>query len=239
VDKAERKVQELCESGATILFVSHNLRQVRQLCNRALLMDKGTVVCDDDCDSVIKEYYGRVMEDEGRKAVEGIAVSIGHVESQGPLRITSVRLVGGAGSADRIIRPGTDATVMAEYEYTGEPTRASARIWFAAGNSGNPVADLDSRHYFDPDRGEILARDFQLERRGRLVFEFRPLFLNGGHYSASIFVYAEGKTLSAAHDVVSFFAVNPERPLHRKLSFWHPGSFRAESAARDQYGKRT
>ena len=41
-----RMEDELRRQGRTILFVSHNLEAIRALCGRALLLDKGMLVCD-------------------------------------------------------------------------------------------------------------------------------------------------------------------------------------------------
>ncbi|MEQ8560269.1 MAG: polysaccharide ABC transporter ATP-binding protein [Cytophagales bacterium] len=55
--KAINKVKELSEKkGKTIIFVSHNLRSVRALCNRAILLDKGTITIGGVVEDVIDSY---------------------------------------------------------------------------------------------------------------------------------------------------------------------------------------
>jgi lipopolysaccharide transport system ATP-binding protein len=53
------------KQGRTILFVSHNMNAVEQLCDRVILLDKGIVVGDSsDVRSVIKQYvFGQSKED--------------------------------------------------------------------------------------------------------------------------------------------------------------------------------
>lgn len=50
------KMEEVAEGGRTVLFVSHNLQAIRHLCNRAILLQSGKVVMDDESSKAI-EYY--------------------------------------------------------------------------------------------------------------------------------------------------------------------------------------
>ena len=50
------KIEEISEHGQTVLFVSHNLRTVLQLCNRAILFENGKVRTDASAERVVKEY---------------------------------------------------------------------------------------------------------------------------------------------------------------------------------------
>lgn len=42
--------------GRTILYVSHNMSTVEKLCNRAIVLDKGRVICDSDAKTAIESY---------------------------------------------------------------------------------------------------------------------------------------------------------------------------------------
>jgi lipopolysaccharide transport system ATP-binding protein len=50
------KMGEVSQSGRTIIFVSHNLGAVRQLCSRAILLKGGKVEADTDVENVIANY---------------------------------------------------------------------------------------------------------------------------------------------------------------------------------------
>lgn len=43
VSKCFRRIREICDSGATVLFVSHSSPQVAHLCNRAIWLDGGQI----------------------------------------------------------------------------------------------------------------------------------------------------------------------------------------------------
>ncbi|MGH8687217.1 MAG: polysaccharide ABC transporter ATP-binding protein [Burkholderiales bacterium] len=53
------RMAEVAQSGRTVLFVSHNMSAVRQLCTSAMLISEGRLALySDDVDSVIRSYVG-------------------------------------------------------------------------------------------------------------------------------------------------------------------------------------
>ena len=54
--KSEARLSSLIEKGVTVLFVSHNTDQVRRLCNKAMILEKGKIVALGDTETVAAEY---------------------------------------------------------------------------------------------------------------------------------------------------------------------------------------
>ena len=54
--KSEKKLLEMMDSGVTVLFVSHNLEQVKRICNKAMILEKGKLVAFGDMDEVVEQY---------------------------------------------------------------------------------------------------------------------------------------------------------------------------------------
>lgn len=50
------KMEDVANQGRTVLFVSHNMAAVRQLCNSAILINKGTIESSGDTAKLIEEY---------------------------------------------------------------------------------------------------------------------------------------------------------------------------------------
>lgn len=50
------RMESLGEAGRTVIFVSHNMQTVSQLCDRAILLDQGRVVLDGDSADVVSRY---------------------------------------------------------------------------------------------------------------------------------------------------------------------------------------
>ncbi len=54
--KCEAKIQELFDSGVTVLFVSHSIDQVKKICNKAMILDHGRMKAFGDIDDVASVY---------------------------------------------------------------------------------------------------------------------------------------------------------------------------------------
>ena len=61
-NKAEARMQSLLNSGATVMMVSHNLKQITDNCDRALWMDHGRIVEVGPAANVVKLYKESALE---------------------------------------------------------------------------------------------------------------------------------------------------------------------------------
>ena len=62
--KCISKMRELAiDENRTVLYVSHNMNTIRQLCNRCIVLDHGKVVFDGDVEDAIKLYLGGEQDD--------------------------------------------------------------------------------------------------------------------------------------------------------------------------------
>jgi lipopolysaccharide transport system ATP-binding protein len=60
------KMQDVAGEGRTVLFVSHNLSSLANLCPRAILLVQGTKWCDGASRNVINEYLGMGKQEQGQ-----------------------------------------------------------------------------------------------------------------------------------------------------------------------------
>lgn len=59
--KCLNKMKDVAENeGRTVLYVSHNMNTIRQLCDRCIVLQKGNVVFDGDVEEAIQIYLGNV-----------------------------------------------------------------------------------------------------------------------------------------------------------------------------------
>lgn len=57
--KCLKKMNSVAGEGRTVIFVSHNLMAVTQLCQKALLLEDGNLLMDGDVDEVVRHYQDR------------------------------------------------------------------------------------------------------------------------------------------------------------------------------------
>ena len=55
-NKCIQKMREVADSGRTILYVSHNMATIRALCDRCIVLGKGSVLFDGDVEEAISHY---------------------------------------------------------------------------------------------------------------------------------------------------------------------------------------
>ena len=83
-EKCFKRIKEIAASGVTIFFVTHSLGQVYDLCNRALLLDKGKLICDGLPRFVGHEYEALLARDRSKKSgssLQETVLSRGNIDS--------------------------------------------------------------------------------------------------------------------------------------------------------------
>lgn len=63
--KSQQRMKSFLNKDTTVLFVSHSIGQVRQLCNKAIWLDKGKVVMEGSADHVCNIYEQQVLSKGG------------------------------------------------------------------------------------------------------------------------------------------------------------------------------
>jgi ABC-2 type transport system ATP-binding protein len=54
--KSEKKIKAMFDKGITVLFVSHSIGQVRSLCDKAIILEKGHLIAQGDVETVSGLY---------------------------------------------------------------------------------------------------------------------------------------------------------------------------------------
>ena len=127
--KAMAKMDEILSSGATLLFVGHDLNAVKAFCHRAMLLEQGAVVLEGLPDPVITEYLHRVH----RKALAGqrpvLAGALGTAAggyAAGGFGVRAARLNGGTAHAS--LRFGDAVRLAFEVERRADVTHPALII---------------------------------------------------------------------------------------------------------------
>ena len=60
--KSEKRIKQMFKKGTTVLFVSHNLNQIRSLCTRAIWLENGHVVEDGPVEEVTEHFEKKVAK---------------------------------------------------------------------------------------------------------------------------------------------------------------------------------
>jgi len=165
--KSLEKMRSVLRSGATVIFVSHNLRAMADLCDRALLLNKGCLVEDGPTSQVIHTY----MEQNRLVATANDAKDV-FVESV---------LVRGADGPRFDYQSGERAFVEVRIK-ANRPAARVACVLYIMDNNYYKVFQISSERLGRPSR-DLVAGESQ-------TFRFAlDLHLTGGNYQLCIVLF--------------------------------------------------
>jgi len=168
------KMNEVAQTGRTVLFVSHNMAAVRQLCSRAILLDHGKMVADGSAFEVVNKYAQVWSKEDAEEQRANRSKRPG----DGRARITgfefgpSLDLMTSTASIDC----GQPLFLQVDYESYEEIENPVIQILF--NDVGGNVLDVDT--YVHPQR----LRKF--ETNGRVLFTIPRCPLGPGDYTVEV-----------------------------------------------------
>ena len=74
--KAKKKIRELCDSGKIVIVVSHDLRAIKDICDRCLWIDSGKVAFDGSPVEATTRYLHAVAQNDDSESLAGLENSL-------------------------------------------------------------------------------------------------------------------------------------------------------------------
>jgi ABC-type polysaccharide/polyol phosphate transport system ATPase subunit len=192
-----RRINELHERGATVLFVSHDAGAVRALCSRAILLKAGRLIADGKPAEVLNLYQKIIMErEQAYEAEAGAQSSKPAAAHEGPAPV-SCAYRHGDGSAEIVGAELTDASqTRVEIVQSGEPLtlRMLARFNHDVDNPviGFLIRNSHGIHAYGTNTKEQQI-DFGVVRQGEVIevnFAFE-CWLGIDQYTISLAVHSD------------------------------------------------
>ena len=78
--KSLNRIREFQKQGTTLLLVSHDRGAIQAICDRAILLEKGTVIKDGDPETVM-DFYNALIADKANSKIEQTTREDGKVET--------------------------------------------------------------------------------------------------------------------------------------------------------------
>ncbi len=127
----------------TVLFVSHNLAAVENLCKRCIWIDHGQLRMDGESRSVIQAYMRGITSGQTASAdLDGVQ----HRGGNGKIRFRRVDFLSPDGTAQKIVRAG-DAVVMRFHYFASEPVRNPSFGFRMYTEMGTLITDTSTWHH--------------------------------------------------------------------------------------------
>ncbi|WP_054913324.1 ABC transporter ATP-binding protein, partial [Pseudomonas sp. NBRC 111127] len=182
--KSFSRIKEFQKAGTTLLIVSHDRGAIQALCNRAILLDGGTVIKDGPPEEVM-DYYNAIIAQKENATVEVQTLQDGSVQTRsgsGKASIAKVALLNAEGAP-------------VEYITVGEAVCLSIGVQVHARLPelvvGYVIKDRLGQDVFGTNTHHLQCVRTDLAAGTRLTYAFRfPANLGVGSYSVAVALHA-------------------------------------------------
>ena len=213
------KMGEVAREGRTVLFVSHNMGAVANLCASALWLDDGKVVKHDAAAPTISAYVKSIS------AVSRSDTTQWKRRGTGEARITEARLLDTAGNPCTTFSMGETLVVEFDAEFHRSFQSINCSMEIQRTDMGLRVLHMESQ-----DCGFVIEDIAPGKRRFRV--EIPNCLLYPASYQIMLCFWAPGATFDYVADVLSFSMVQSDvskrtapLSLHKQAVFFQPSTW--------------
>lgn len=175
--KSLGKMREATKSGRTVLTASHNMASIQNLCDRAILLERGRMVIVDNADRVVTEYLQRSYGGEN-EAVVDLTYRPTRRDDAPPPVFQRLRILDGAGQPSPVIQVGQPLVLELTVD-TGEKHYEHVNLIITVNN------EFEQR---------VLRFNYRQQNGDRLLVEGRQVFtcrwdeciIGPGNYSVDL-----------------------------------------------------
>jgi len=186
--KSMGKMEDLAGQGRTVVFVSHNMAAIQNLCSKAYALDHGTIFASGTVNDVIARY----LENYDRVPILPLRDRTDR-KGSGEVRLTGFSISGAMSSPDMILC-GSPVALEISYEATQRLHEVDMTIFFRD-QYGTCVFLAGS---------DILGKTFaEIPERGKFVCRFDKLPLLPGTYRLGFDCSVKGVAVDLIKDAVT------------------------------------
>ncbi|MEW6101540.1 MAG: ABC transporter ATP-binding protein [Candidatus Omnitrophota bacterium] len=171
-EKCLKKLKEFKSQGKTIVFVSHDLKMIKEICDRVIVMEQGSIISDAGPQEAIKKYLSLIGKNTEEKLTKEI-------------EILSVYFYDDTGRRANVFRTGQEAKIVIEY--------------LAHKKIENPVFGIgiyrDDMYLIGPNTRDDNYRINFIENKGIVEYKMKSLPLTEGNYKLSASVHNFDETM--------------------------------------------
>lgn len=176
--------------GKTVLYVSHNMSTIRQICTRCVVLKDGKVIFDGDVEEAIKIYSEESLNMEMKRTFE-------QPEVYPPHQLFAIKSIEALDAENLILSPGhklklritynglgecKDEAFIVSHKYAGANitgTHISKHFDLTKGDDQSLILEIDTttmsvgRYYFDISAGQVSSERFILHDSIQNAFAFQ------------------------------------------------------------------
>ena len=152
------------KEGRTILYVSHNMNTIRQLCKRCVVLEKGKLIYDGDTEEAIRRYIGSLKL--SYNTCFDVRQNSRTENASGAISISTIELLG-----KEVNIFSTSETIKVRCKLSANKNYSKSRIMLIVFNKEGNRLGMSESNEFNIKQGD-----------SDIVFEFSPSVLPDGDY---------------------------------------------------------
>jgi lipopolysaccharide transport system ATP-binding protein len=197
--KCLKRIREFRDAGGAILFVSHDINAIKQVCSRALVLSDGAIVFDGAPEAAAQSYYRLIAGtgEDGAPALSDQPSSYGTLST----KICAVRLTDAHGRLALRYAAGERITLELEVEAQHD----------AALSVGFLIRDRFGQDVFGTNTA-LLSKQTHFNAGGRSLCRFSlPANFAPGKYTVTVALHTEDTHVHECHhwwDAAAMFEIN-------------------------------
>jgi lipopolysaccharide transport system ATP-binding protein len=134
------RMGQVTRNGRTVIFVSHNLSTVQNLCAQSAFLSEGQVRCVGSTSEVVDSYLAQLFHEAGATNVG----SRSDREGTGEVRVAKVAVLNAARQETSTAKSGDECFVQFDYR-AQKPVRNLSIAWNVRDELGQPIFRASSR----------------------------------------------------------------------------------------------
>jgi len=213
------KMEDVAGQGRTVLFVSHNLAAVANLCRSAICLDQGQIMARGDVATTINDYLKSCTMDQSPK---------NHVRRQGTgdARLTGVRLLDSDGNSRDTFSMGEPVVVEFDTECFRSVPSLFMSVDIKQASTGLAVLHLTTSDAgFNPEPMSVGKHRFQMTMPNCLLYP--------GAYKFSLYVGSQEEPYDYVQDALAFTVIQSGYSKRSSPFYSHLGVFHSPSTWRE------
>jgi lipopolysaccharide transport system ATP-binding protein len=190
--KCMGRMEEVGKEGRTVIFVSHNMGAISELCTSAILLHQGKVVSDGETGHVIGQYLLHA------KKTGNLPLNF---DRDVPIYVTEIKLCDSNRSQISDVNLGHDAIL--EFNYTIKTPLSNVAIAVLLSRMGNPLL-----YSYDTDDSPSLEESVRTPGRYIVRIHLPLSRFKEGIYTAEIKIGVGQTNMSDERATISFEIIN-------------------------------
>lgn len=192
------KMEDVAKQGRTVLFVSHNMGAIENLCNNVIVLNKGQIVNSGKTSDMINYYSGKVIDDVISKAT--LEHRVENRSGDGRIRFTDFCIKDANNNLLGVIRSGTDVVFEFGFRTRSNLALQNVDVGFSISTYAGQMLIVHYQSY----KGDLFK---DISGRGHFRFHLKKFPFTHGRYLIGARILITGQEADWPIDGIGYIDV--------------------------------